>query len=425
MKNYKTIDPVVKDGLCTGCGSCLAICPQDAIEMVINNSKGIYVPQLDKERCNECGLCLKVCPGHAVDYKQLYSEIFGKQPEDILLGNYLGCYVGHAEDYDIRYNSTSGGLVTALLIFALEQGIIDGALVTRMSNDNSLEPQPFIARTREEIISSSKPKYCPVPANIALKDILEAEEGEKFAVVGLSCHIHGIRKAEAINKKLKERVVLHLGLFCNHPPSFLATEYILHESKRRKQDIKRLDYRGEGWPGKMKISLQGGEILFPFPDYWKRGFGIFFYPGRCRLCYDQGNELADISFGDPWGLESEYDNVGKTMLISRSEIGESFVREVAAKTDNEIKAISRNAVQGVGFRKTAKASRSLRKLLGKAVPLDNRVVLKPGLNAYLRGVSFYFQVFLGSRRSLWPALPRLALIATRLTSFARSLRRFI
>ncbi|GAI03623.1 unnamed protein product, partial [marine sediment metagenome] len=225
----KTISKVVETGLCTGCGTCAGICPQQCIAMVEDTSKGIYLPQLEREKCNECGVCLKVCPGHEVDFKALNLEIFGKEPEDILLGNYLNCYTGHATDYDIRYNSASGGLVTALLIFALEQGLIDGALVTKMRENNPLEPQSFIARTAEEIISAAKSKYCPVPANIALKQLLK-EEG-MFAVVGLPCHIHGVRKAELVNSKLKEKVALRLGLFCSQTPSFFATEYILQKMK--------------------------------------------------------------------------------------------------------------------------------------------------------------------------------------------------
>jgi len=79
--------------------------------------------------------------------------------------------------------------VTALFIFALEKGLIDGALVTGMKKDKPLEPEPFIARTREKIISARGSKYCSVPANIALKEILKAKEEERFAVVGLPCHI--------------------------------------------------------------------------------------------------------------------------------------------------------------------------------------------------------------------------------------------
>ncbi|MHC1595636.1 MAG: coenzyme F420 hydrogenase/dehydrogenase beta subunit N-terminal domain-containing protein [Candidatus Syntropharchaeales archaeon] len=111
-------------------------------------------------------MCYKVCPGHEVDFKELNLEIFGKEPDDILIGNYLNCYIDHATDHEIRYNSASGGLVTALLIYMLEEGLIDGALVTRMKANNPLEPEPFIARTREEII--------------------EADEGERLAFLNQS-----------------------------------------------------------------------------------------------------------------------------------------------------------------------------------------------------------------------------------------------
>ncbi|MDY6892811.1 MAG: coenzyme F420 hydrogenase/dehydrogenase beta subunit N-terminal domain-containing protein [Chloroflexota bacterium] len=246
MDNDTTIEAVVKKGLCTGCGTCVGICPLDAIEMTVDHLRGIYVPALDREECNECGMCVDVCPGHNVDFRQLNLEIFGKEPGDILLGNYLNCYTGYAADSDIRYNSASGGLVTALLIFALEEGLIDGALVTKMRDDRPLEPEPFIARTREEIISAARSKYCPVPANIAVKEILKAREGERFAVVGLPCHIHGIRNAERVNKTLAERIVLHVGLFCAHTDTFALAELVLQKHRIDKEHVASFDYRGCG-----------------------------------------------------------------------------------------------------------------------------------------------------------------------------------
>ena len=138
-----------------------------------------------------------------------YREEGSDVSNNIHIGNYLKCYLGHSTDYDIRFNSSSGGLITQLLIFALEEGIITGALVTRMKKDKPLEPEPFIARTKKEILDAMGSKYCPVPANIALKEILKSKEGEKFAVVGLACHIHGIRKAEQIYASLKKKIILH------------------------------------------------------------------------------------------------------------------------------------------------------------------------------------------------------------------------
>lgn len=325
MENNKTIAQVVKDGLCTGCGTCVALCPEEAIEMVINEKKGIYVPKLDEEKCNDCGTCFKVCPGHEVDFKQLNLEIFGKEPEDILIGNYLNCYVGHSTDYDIRYNSSSGGLVTQLLIFMLEERLIDGALVTRMKKDKPLEPEPFIARTKEEIIAASKSKYCPVPANIALKEILEADEGERFAVIGLPCHIHGLRKTQRVNKKLRERVVVCLGIFCGAYSTFQGIEFLLRKINVSKNEIKSLTYRGEGWPGNLKlIDNKGAEKLIPYPVY-SSFIGSSFFPLRCTLCIDATNEFSDISFGDAWLPEFANDSVGTSIFISRTSRGNDFL----------------------------------------------------------------------------------------------------
>ena len=38
----KTIAQIVKDGLCTGCGTCVALCPNEAVKLTINKNKGTY-----------------------------------------------------------------------------------------------------------------------------------------------------------------------------------------------------------------------------------------------------------------------------------------------------------------------------------------------------------------------------------------------
>ncbi len=425
MKVDKTINSVLKDSLCTGCGTCVGICPRDAVEMVIDNSKGIYVPQLDMERCNECGICLGVCPGHAVDFKQLNSEIFGKQPEDILLGNYINCYIGHATDYDIRYNSASGGLVTALLAFALDEGLIDGALVTKMKEDRPLEPQPFIARTREEIISASKSKYCPVPANIALKEILK-EEG-KFAVVGLPCHIHGIRKAELVNKKLRERIVLHLGLLCLHPMNFSGTEFVLRKYGVKQEGIAQLDYRGEGWPGSMTIHLKNGTRKLISHDEHMIFLGLgFFIPWRCTLCCDQINDFADISLGDAWLPEvMEQDKIGTSVVISRSRIGENLLEQAIAKGEIALESIEGSKVRRMGAKKSDYEARShVAHLMGKKQPDYRAELPKAKFITYLRSLRFYFHMSLSRRylQGLIAPLIRVEGLASKLISL-RGLRR--
>jgi len=326
VQNDKTVESAVRERLCTGCGTCVGMCPKDAIEMVVDHQQRLYVPQLDREKCNECGLCFNVCPGYGVDFKQLNLDTFGKEPEDILMGNYLNCYFGYATDHDIRYDSTSGGVVTALLIFALEQGLIDGALVTRMRGGRPLEPQPFIARTRDEIISASKSKYCPVPVNIALKEILEAREGQRFAVVGLPCHIQGIRKAEMVSRKLRERIPLHLGLFCVHTSTFCLMDFLLQKYGIGKEDVAQFHFRGRGWPGHAVMQAKNGRAKYVPLAKWLPWHTLgFFIPKRCTFCSDGLAELADISFGDAWLPDLAFDKVGRSLIICRNEIAEQVL----------------------------------------------------------------------------------------------------
>ena len=406
--NYDTITSVVRDGLCTGCGTCIALCPKEAIELTINEKKGIYIPKLNGEKCNNCGICFKVCPGHEVDFKALNLEIFGKEPENILIGNYLNCYIGHAANYDVRYNSAAGGLVTQLLIFALEEGIIDGALVTMMKRDNPLEPEPFIARTKEAIIEAAKSKYCPVPANIALKEILESKEGEKFAVVGLPCHIHGIRKAEQINEKLKAKIVLHLGLLCSINRNFLSQDYLLNKFDVKREDVVKFDYRGEGWIGKMTITFKNGDKKFyPYITYWSQMLRSYFIPLRCTLCSDQSCELSDASFGDIWLPEFRDDKIGTSVIISRTEAGDKILNEMKSKNKINLNKIERDKVvesqiHPLRLKKSYLNTHiAFLKIFGKKMPIYNQKLLKPNFDAYIHTILLYIQIYVSSKRYLW------------------------
>lgn len=333
------ISKVVEDLLCTGCGTCESICPKDAIKLVKDNDNGIYLPHIEMSKCNKCKMCLKVCPGYEMNYNYFNIDLYGKIPTNILVGNYNHCYTGYSENYNIRYNSSSGGLLTQLLIFALESNVIDGVLVTRMKRDKPLEPEPFIAKTKEEIIEASTSKYCPVPANIMIKEILK--NNTKCAVVGLPCHINGIRKAESINKKLKDLIVLHFGLFCGYGINFAGTEILLKWLNLNMEDICKISYRGNGWPGAMVIEYNKNNDnnirikSVPSPSYYGRFFLDFgFSPKRCLLCTDLTCELSDVSFGDAWLSEYSNDKIGRSIVIARNEKGNTILQN--AESNNKI-----------------------------------------------------------------------------------------
>jgi coenzyme F420 hydrogenase subunit beta len=371
--------------------------------MQLDDSKGFYIPTIHKEACNDCGICVIVCPGKNVDYTRMNQSYLGSELHDILMGTYLGAFRGYSTEHNIRYHSSSGGLITSLLVSALEEKLIDGVLVTKMSQEIPLHAEPFIARTRQEVISATKSKYCPVPVNIRLKEILE--EPGRFAVVGLPCHIQGIRKAEEHSPILKEKILFHLGLLCSHTDNFHMTEFILNMYGIKPKDISTLDYRGDGWPGTMNITLKDGKKFHsPFISHSIIHDSDLFTLPRCLTCCDIAAKFADISFGDPWHIDID-DKIGTTVAIARNEKGAELLNRAKARGNVYLGKLSGDQIQKwrlSSFRlKRTAAAISIKKLLRKQIPDYNIQLYSPGPAGYTAVAVFYCASFLGKQRWLW------------------------
>ena len=374
-KAVETIMQIRHNCLCTGCGTCAGVCPTGAIEIRVVG--GVCVPEADATKCIDCGICVASCPGQSVDFSDLNLKIFGKQPTDRLLGNHSKCYVGHSNDDEVRCRSASGGMVSQMLVSALESGLIDGALVLRMTKSNPLETEGYIARSKEEILEASGSKYCPAPSNEALRHILD--ENGRFAVVGLPCHMHGVRKAEEANKKLKQKIVLHIGVMCSHIVNYAGTELILEKLGIDKKTVKTLAYRGGGWPGGMTVTLKNGARSFiplfgTWGSYWSAFSSYLFTPIRCLSCPDHTAELADISFGDAWLPELHFGKAGVSIIVARTEIAEKFLSNLDSGKTMSLMEVDASKVKQtqkllLKFKKDFFGSRmSLLKLLGNHTP---------------------------------------------------------
>jgi coenzyme F420 hydrogenase subunit beta len=389
---HSTIEWVVRRQLCTGCGTCAGICPRDAIHMIIDRRRGNYVPDIQADRCNRCGLCYQVCPGRGVDFDGLGGILFPQACEEVALGRYLGCYSGHANDADVRYNSASGGLVTALLIFALEEGLIDGALVTQMVPDRPLEPLPFIARTKEQIVAAAGSKYCPVAANAALREILDSKG--KFAVVGLPCHVQGLRKAERCIEGLTEKIRYRIAVTCSLDYSFFGTERFLQSIDVLPSAVQTLEYRGRGWPGSMLVRLNDGtETTIPLEQYFSalRPFSL----RRCTLCSDMLGELSDLSCGDAWIPQIvKADKLGTSFAITRTPEAEELLeaaafREIVELSECGPKELSASQGHAIFKKRKLVARMRLFRLTRQSVPKYRQKLLKLALSDYTKAAKFY------------------------------------
>ena len=381
------ISSVVTADLCVGCGVCAGVCPNHAIEM--HTSKGLSLPKIDEGKCSKCRICVQSCPGYSVNFQVLNDGVFGKQPEDRLLGNFLECHLGRSNDDEVTAVASSGGILDQMLIYMLEKGLIDGVALARMKEGKPTEPEVFVARTREQVLSGAGSKYCPVSPGVVLERLL-SERG-RFAVVGLPCHIHGFRKAEEIFPQLKSRIVLHVGLFCGHTVSFEGTNFLLEKFRVRMEDVVRLNYRGNGCPDSMHIHLKDNSKLTVrfnrgWDAYWNVFSPFFFTPQRCMMCPDQFNELADVSFGDAWLPELRSRRTRESVVIVRTDAAKKILAVLRGSGLLSLRVIPPDKVResqafSLNYKKKQLHGRlSLMRKLGRTTP---KFVPEPSCTRYI------------------------------------------
>lgn len=410
MYNSKSVSYTTHQDLCSGCGICGSACIKNAIS--IDNINGTFRPSVDDNICKGCGRCLKTCPGIGVKLNELSSSIFADDgiKEDKYIGRYLQCYKGNSNNPLLREKAASGGVVSQFLIWLLENKKIDGAIVTRFNKDAPLKVCSLIARTKDDVLSAKGSKYTPVSLHDAMAE-LNATEAGKYVVVGLPCHIQGVRKLMSIDKKLREKIYGTFSLFCSGSQTFNYTEYILKQYGGNVVDLNYLAYR-ENSPTGMVAKGKGFEF---FKEYRKYNVPLkaTFYPKRCLLCVDMFGELADVSFGDIHCDDPNEAGSGIDAVIVKSKEWQDLLNEAKAAgaiTLNEItteRMLHKRAMAPVKKGRNASFVELLKKLHLPAPEYDSKYNARVNIKIGMRYIVMRTKQFIGNHRCLWFLLPKL------------------
>lgn len=327
-KEDDKMDEIVKKEECTGCKMCADICPKQAI-IFKDNEEGFWYPSIDENKCIDCGLCKKRCPS----LQKIKSEN-SLEPK---------VYAGWTLDEQIRYESTSGGIYYELAKKFIEN---DGYIVGCVFSDDYKSAKHIVGNdlaTLRKIMGSKYFQSDTAGIYIKLKELINA--GEKVLFCGTPCQIAAVISFfDTIPKKLYFLDFICKGI--NSPLAYKAYMEELEIKYNSPIEEVRMKSKKTGWESlATHVQFQNGKEYHKdrYTDWWIQGYtcGNLFMRENCQNCqYKQLPRLADISFGDFWGIKgcesAEYEK-GISVIIVNSKKGKELLRSIEGKMHLELR----------------------------------------------------------------------------------------
>ncbi|MBS3756416.1 MAG: Coenzyme F420 hydrogenase/dehydrogenase, beta subunit C-terminal domain [Desulfobacterales bacterium] len=300
------LEDVLNAGLCIGCGACVNLCPY------FRSYKGKTAMLFPCSR--ETGRCHAFCPKTEVDLDALSTAVCGSPYSGSPTGTYQQVFMARAGEGAGNGDFQDGGTVSALMKFALESNMIDGAVLT---GRNGLVPAPGLTTSAREVPAFASSKYTAAPTLAALNDGFN-RGFRQMGVVGTPCQLTAVaqmRTNPLQDANFADPVALTIGLFCTWA---LDTRGLLAFAQKRApgEQIRKMHVPP---PPAGIIVLETDTRTLEIPLEEIRPL----VPAGCRICPDMTAEWADLSVGAMEG------KAGWNTLIVRTAKGNSLVRKAA------------------------------------------------------------------------------------------------
>ncbi|MEB2284212.1 MAG: Coenzyme F420 hydrogenase/dehydrogenase, beta subunit C-terminal domain [Myxococcales bacterium] len=336
------MNEVVAYGSCCECGACVLVCPHNVIDYLDGKPKQVAKVGGAFDYCGisegiGCDVCAQVCPRLNPREFELVDQLYGSdQRYKGAFGVYRRIVVARAVAPDIVERAQDGGVVTAMLRWAFERDVIDGAVVSVSDPEHPAQPMPKLVTSIDELLTSAGSWYTYCPNNLALVDA-DRLGVERVAFVGVPCQITPVRKMQLVdesylvNGRKKEkhierqskflkgygsRVSLSIGLFCTEVFTYRG---LMVDKIERELAIPLTEIRKFNVKGKVLIYKKDGSVL----EMPLKAAQEYARP-ECHHCGDFSAELADISCGGVGTMEW-------TITILRTRRGEELFDRMVAE----------------------------------------------------------------------------------------------
>ncbi|MCD6239958.1 Coenzyme F420 hydrogenase/dehydrogenase, beta subunit C-terminal domain [Candidatus Bathyarchaeota archaeon] len=318
---------VVNPGLCTVCGTCVAVCPYNVLILREESFKRLELHELEvthdiyesiEELCQKCVYCYYNCPVTSFNLEKAEKDEFGSTAKDEL-GHFLEAYMAQATDDKILKNAQHGGVATALLKYMLENRLIDAAVGVTTEHP-AWKPKPIVITKPENLWKIQKAKYTPAATVIGVNSAIYEWNRSKIAVVATPCQVHGIWTMETSPrgyKKIFDSLKLVIGLFCYGTYSYndLFINFLAKKHGIIPSSISKIDLDTEKLRVYVNNELKLEVHRHQLHKYLRKS---------CKNCKDFTNRLADISLGGIGSPEKW------TTVLVRTEQGKKIF-DAAAK----------------------------------------------------------------------------------------------
>lgn len=338
----------VQHGLCSGCGVCAAVCPDQCLEMQWDEY-GMRVPREHAECQSRCGLCVAVCPfgHHGVTEDDLAQELFGAVSGATMtdaLGYCLGAYVGHVATGTCRSDGSSGGVARWFLASLLEAQHVERVLCV-MPGPNPANLFRFAEVTSADTVRAAA-KSAYYPADIA--EVLQAASRAdgRFAIIALPCVVKAVRLAARRIPELADSVGMVAGLVCGQLKSRGFADYLARHVGVAPEQLRRVSFR-EKAPERPASDFhflavgenESGSVGFASAAYGGTHSTGQFKLRACDVCDDVFAETADIAFMDAWLPAYSSDPQGTSIVLTRSTAADSMIREGIDRGELDLRPI--------------------------------------------------------------------------------------
>lgn len=307
---------------CTGCESCVQICPYTALKMRMDQ-EGFYYPSVDENKCTKCGICSLKCPA-------LSNDLIRKKP---LPSKALA---GSIKNKNIVLNSASGGAFTAIAIVCNPDAVYGMAWTSK----NSLECKRVKLQDIDILRNS---KYIQARIKESYKNVKEdLKEGKKVLFSGTPCQIAGL--------------LAYLG---DHPSNLITVEIICHgvaspglfskycdmEKQKNGSNVKQFVFRKKSilkgnWEDfNTYIEFENGKMRHSYHNVFTFLFlsRVILRPSCATCQFATKDRVSDLVLGDYWGCLKEdpqlYRKTGVSAIFPITERGKMIAAELEQTMD--------------------------------------------------------------------------------------------